>query len=470
MTARVHFVTLGCPKNRVDSELMLGPLLGDGAQIMPSAEDADVVVVNTCGFIEDAKQESVDVILEAAKLRSAGEIRQLVVTGCLVQRYAKELRAEIPEVDVFLGNGAYEDVARVVRESTIGFDRVDAPSFQHSATTPRANTFLPHSAFVKVSEGCDQKCTFCIIPKLRGLQRSRSIEDIRLEAETLVRRGVVELNLVAQDLTGYGYDQKPRVHLADLIEDLCAVDDLLWLRLHYLYPRHLPQKFFDVLGHEKVAPYIDMPLQHIADPVLKRMRRGRDRKFIATMLDRLRAARPDAALRTSFIVGFPGETDADFQQLCDFVQAQRFDHVGVFQFSREEGTPSHDLDDQVPTEVIRARHGHLMALLKEQSADRLTKYEGQRIPVLVDGPSDESELLLAARHATMAPEVDGTVYINDGEARAGDLVEVEITETFDYDMVGHITRVLRPAPSRPDHPMLNAAPEGRRPHRLPVVQ
>jgi ribosomal protein S12 methylthiotransferase len=470
VTARVHFVTLGCPKNRVDSELMLGPLLDQGAEITPSAEGADVVVINTCGFIEDAKQESVDVILEAAKMRSAGEIRQLVVTGCLVQRYAKELRDEIPEVDVFLGNGAYRDVARVVRESSIGFDHVDAPSFQHSATMPRANTFLPHSAFVKVSEGCDQKCTFCIIPKLRGLQRSRTVDDIRLEAETLVQRGVVELNLVAQDLTGYGYDQRPRVHLADLIEDLCEIDDLLWLRLHYLYPRHLPQKFFDVLAHEKVAPYIDMPLQHIADPVLKRMRRGRDQKFIGTMLDRLRAARPEAALRTSFIVGFPGETDADFEELCDFVRAQRFDHVGVFKFSREEGTPSHDLDDQVPPDVIAQRHDHLMALLKEQSGDRLAKYEGQRIPVLVDGPSEETELLLAARHATMAPEVDGTVYINDGVARAGDLVEVEITETFDYDMVGHITRVLRSAPARPDHPMLNAAPGTPRASRLPVVQ
>jgi len=315
-----------------------------------------------------------------------------------------------------------------------------------------------------VSEGCDQKCTFCIIPKLRGLQLSRPIADIRLEAETLLARGVVELNLVAQDLTGYGYDQSPRVHLTDLVEDLSSLDDLLWLRLHYLYPRHLPERFFRAIAHPKVAPYIDMPLQHIADPVLERMRRGRGRDFIERMLDRLRAARPDASLRTSFIVGFPGETDDDFDALCRFVEAQRFDHVGVFRFSREEGTPSHDLDDQVPEDVVRERHDHLMELLRAQSSERLDAQLGRRIPVLVDGPSEETELLLAARHAGMAPEVDGTVYINDGEARAGDLVEVEITETFDYDLVGHVTRVLRPAPPRPNHPMLSPPTS-----RLPVV-
>ncbi|HJK99468.1 MAG TPA: 30S ribosomal protein S12 methylthiotransferase RimO [Polyangiaceae bacterium LLY-WYZ-14_1] len=449
MSTRVHFVTLGCPKNRVDSELMLGPLLEDGVHIAPSADDADVVVINTCGFIEDAKQESIDVILEAAKMRTDGELKQLVVTGCLVQRYADELRAEIPEIDVLLGNGAYADVARAIREASTGLDRIESPTFQHSATMPRANSYLPHSAFVKVSEGCDQKCTFCIIPSLRGLQRSRPLDDIRLEAETLVSRGVVELNLVAQDLTGYGYDQNPRVHLTDVVEALSTVDGLWWLRLHYLYPRHLPARFFEALAHPKVAPYIDMPLQHISDPVLKRMRRGRGRDFIENMLDRLRAARPDAAIRTSFIVGFPGETDEDFEALCAFVEAQRFDHVGVFRFSREEGTPSHDLDGQVPTEVIEARHAHLMELLREQSRQRLEKWVGQRIPVLVDGPSEETELLLAARHATMAPEVDGTIYINDGAARAGDLVEVEITETFDYDAVGHITQPLRSAPARP---------------------
>ncbi len=460
-STKVHFVTLGCPKNRVDSELMVGSMMAGGLEMSPDVDGADVVVINTCGFIEDAKKESIDVILDAARLRTQGSIRQLVVTGCLVQRYADELAAEIPEIDVLLGNGAYEAVTRAIHGDARDHRHVEPPTFEHRATMPRANTFLPHSAFVKVSEGCDQKCTFCIIPRLRGTQRSRPLDDIRLEAETLVERGVVELNLVAQDLTGYGYDQRPRQHLTDVVESLSEIEGLLWVRLHYLYPRVLPERFFTALGHPKVAPYIDMPLQHISDPVLRRMHRGRDRRFIERMLERLRKAKPDGAIRTSFIVGFPGETDDDFRQLTEFVREQRFDHVGVFKFSREEGTPSHDLDDQVAPEVVDERHQLLMTLLMEQSRERLQSYLGRRLPVLVDGVSEETDLLLTGRLATMAPEVDGTVYINDGQARAGDLVEVEITETFDYDLVGGITDVIRRAPDRPHQPVMNA--------RLPIV-
>jgi ribosomal protein S12 methylthiotransferase len=467
--ARVHFVTLGCPKNRVDSEIMLGHLQDAAMAFTAEPEDADVIVVNTCGFIEDAKRESIDVILEMARMKSEGKAKRLIVTGCLVQRYAKELAEEIPEIDALLGNGEYQTVAEVAARGarSLGTEdpalakriiRVEPPSFIHAATTPRVNTFLPHSAFIKVSEGCDQKCTFCIIPALRGLQRSRPIDDIVQEAEHLASRGVVEANLIAQDLTGYGTDLDPKTSLAELIRALGKVDGLPWIRLHYAYPRPFSKALLAALAEEeKIVPYIDMPLQHIADPVLKRMARGRPRRFIEKLLEDIRAAVPAVTLRTSFIVGFPGETEAEFEELLAFVKEQDFAHVGVFKYSREEGTPSHDLDGQIPAEVIDARHHTMMQLLRKGSKRRLKKLIGKRLEVLVDGVHEETELLLKGRHKGQAPEVDGGVYINDGEASAGDLVEVEVTESFEYDLVGHITRVLRKAPPRPDHARLEVS-------------
>ncbi|MEM7676242.1 MAG: 30S ribosomal protein S12 methylthiotransferase RimO [Myxococcota bacterium] len=462
-SARVHFVTLGCPKNRVDSELMLGHLQDANMSFTMDPEEADVIVVNTCGFIEDAKKESIDVIMEMAHYRTNGEAKKLIVTGCLAQRYPDALRDEIPEIDALLGNGEYQTVADVARDAVAELSaegrlvRVAPPKFIHDATMPRVNTFMPHAAYMKVAEGCDQKCAFCIIPTLRGRQLSRPIDDILREAHTLADRGVVEINLVAQDLTGYGHDLDPRVALADLLRALGQVDGLRWIRLHYAYPRPFSKALLAALAEEeKIVPYIDMPLQHISDPVLKRMRRGRPRRFIDRLLGDIRAAVPDVTLRTSFIVGFPGETDDDFQTLCDYVQDEPFERVGVFKFSREEDTPSYDLPDQVPAEVIDERHHHLMSLLQEKSKERMARYMGRKIEVLVDGPSPETDLLLAGRHAGQAPEIDGTTYINDGSARAGDIVEVEITETFDYDIVGHITRMIHPAPARPDHPRLEA--------------
>ncbi|MCA9551910.1 MAG: 30S ribosomal protein S12 methylthiotransferase RimO [Myxococcales bacterium] len=462
-TPLVHFVSLGCPKNRVDSELMLGQLMDAEMGFTQDPAEADVIVVNTCGFIEDAKKESLDVIMEMARHRADGTAKKLIVTGCLVQRYPKELAEGIPEIDALLGNGEYDTVAQVARDAIQDLAaagrpvQVKDPTFIHQATSPRVNTFLPHAAYVKVSEGCDQKCTFCIIPKLRGTQRSRTIEDIVLEAETLAARGVVELNLVAQDLTGYGYDLPGRPELADLLEALEGVDGIRWIRLHYAYPRHFSKKLLAAMGAgKKVLPYLDMPLQHISDPVLKRMARGKPRKSIEKLLGDIRAAVPGITLRTSFIVGFPGETEADFQELYDYVAAESFERVGVFRYSHEDGTPSYDMDGQVPAEVIAERHDRLMGLLKEKSAERMQAYVGQRLEVLVDGPSEETELLLAARHKGQAAEIDGTVYINDGQARAGDLVEVEITEAFDYDMVGHITKVVAPAPPRPEHARMEA--------------
>ena len=461
--AKVHFVTLGCPKNRVDSEIMLGHLQDAEMAFTMEPEEADVIVVNTCGFIEDAKKESIDVIVEMAHHRTSGVAKKLIVTGCLAQRYPDALRDEIPEIDAILGNGEYETVAEVAQDAVRDLARegrlvrVKPPRFIHDATTPRVNTFLPHSAYVKVAEGCDQKCAFCIIPQLRGTQLSRTVPDVVREVQALADRGVVEVNLVAQDLTGYGSDLSPRSSLAELLRSLGQVDPLRWIRLHYAYPRPFSKALLAALAEEdKVLPYIDMPLQHISDPVLKRMRRGRPRRFIDRLLDDIRATIPDVTLRTSFIVGFPGETEADFQTLCDYVEASDFERVGVFKFSREENTASYDLPDQVPASETETRYHHLMTILQEKSRARMASYAGRRIEVLVDGPSPETDLLLAGRHRGQAPEIDGTTYINDGSARAGDIVEVEITETFDYDIVGHITRILHPAPERPDHPRLEA--------------
>lgn len=455
----VHFVTLGCPKNRVDSELMLGQLQDREMTFTMDAEEADVIVVNTCGFIEDAKKESIDVILEMARHRTEGRAKKLIVTGCLVQRYANELSKEIPEIDALYGNGAYDAVATYAEaEGAEKVVDVSEPKFIHQATNPRINTFRPHTAYVKVSEGCDQKCTFCIIPSLRGLQRSRAVDDVVLEAKALAARGVVELNLVAQDLTGYGTDLENKTRLADLLEALDEVEGLRWIRLHYAYPRPFPKRLLEAIGRGKVLPYVDMPLQHISDPILKRMRRGRPRAFVEKLLHQLRDEVDDLTLRSSFIVGFPGETDADFEELCQFVKDADFSHVGVFKFSREEGTPSHDLDGQVPQALIDERHDHLMGILKELSNAKMSTFMGRKLEVLIDGISEETELLRAGRHKGQAPEIDGTTYINDGPGKTGDLAEVEITETFDYDIVGHVTKILAPAPERPNHARMEARP------------
>ncbi len=440
---------------------MLGHLQDRALQFTERAEQADVIVINTCGFIEDAKQESIDVILEMARHRTEGHAKKLIVTGCLVQRYGQELHEEIPEIDVLLGNGAYEGVAQHAQsfaeegahQRTLA---VTEPRFIHQATSPRLNSFMPHCAYVKVSEGCDQKCSFCIIPQLRGRQRSRPVEDIVQEVQALADRGVVEVNLVAQDLTGYGTDLPPKTRLADLLVALGQVEPLRWIRLHYAYPRPFPKSLLDALSTEpKVVPYIDMPLQHIADPLLKTMGRGRPRRFIEKLLGQLRANIPNLTLRSSFIVGFPGETDDHFRELCTFIESQDFEHVGVFKFSREENTASHDLPDQVPEAIKDARYHELMALLRDRSQQKMKSYLGQKLEVLVDGPLEPGGPL-SGRHRGQAPEVDGNTLIWESDARVGDLVEVEITETLDYDLGGTYLRTIAPAPHRPSHARLNA--------------
>jgi len=451
---------------------MLGHLQDAAYQFTPQAEQADVIVVNTCGFIEDAKTESIETIFEMARHKTENNCKKLIVTGCLVERYANELGEQIPEIDSLLGNGAYSTVTQVAQDAANELARINVGNleFIHTAETPRVNTFMPHSAYVKVAEGCDQKCSFCIIPKLRGLQRSRTIEDIQREVFSLADRGVVEVNLIAQDLTGYGHDLSPKGDLASLLRSLGEVENIDWIRLHYAYPRPFSKALLAAIAEEpKVLPYIDMPLQHISDPILKRMKRGRPRRFVEKLLDQIRAAVSDVTIRTSFIVGFPGETEADFQELCDYVKNEDFERVGVFKFSLEEGTTSYDLDQRVPPEIIDQRYHHLMSLLRDLSQQKMAGYQGQKLEVLVDGPSEETELLLAGRHQGQAPEIDGTVFINDGMAQAGDLVEVEITETFDYDLVGHITRLIKKAPLRPEHARLETVSTSSGHRALPVL-
>lgn len=440
----LYMMTLGCPKNRVDSEVMLGTLLGRGYRLVPEPAEAEVIVVNTCAFIGPAKQESVDTILELAEHKRSGRCGTLVVTGCLSQRYGEELARELPEVDHFLGTSAYVQIGDLLAAEAAPRQVIPDPDYIHDARTPRLNSMPGHTAYLKISEGCDNACAFCIIPKLRGAQRSRPVADVVDEAARLADQGVVELNLIAQDLTAYGYDLPGRPKLHELLRELCKVD-VRWIRLHYAYPRVFPDELIDVIASEpRIAKYVDMPVQHASDKLLLAMKRGRDSHFLKELLGKLRARVPGLVLRTSLIVGLPGETDEDFELLERFVQEQRFERLGVFQYSDEEGTAACELPGKVPPQLIERRWRGLMAIQKRINREQNRTLVGKRLEVLVDGPSEESEHLLVGRHQGQAPEVDGQVYINDGMAYPGELVTVEVTETHDYDLVGKV--VERPDP------------------------
>src|SRR5512133_2791268 len=432
--------TLGCPKNRVDSEVMLGTLVESGFRFEPDPSKAEIIVVNTCGFIGDAKEESVDAIVELAAQKTSGRCRKLVVAGCLVQRHGDELARALPEVDHFLGTGAYGEIARVVRDAQAKRLVIPDPDFVQTAESPRINSMPSHTAYLKVSEGCDRTCAFCIIPKLRGPQKSRPVADLVEEAERLAAQGTVELSLIAQDLTAYGEDLPGRkVRLHDLLPRLAAVEGIRWLRLHYAYPRTFPDALVDAIASEpKIVKYLDMPLQHSSDRLLRSMKRGRDSVFLRELLTRLRARVPGIALRTSLIVGLPGETEADFAELEAFVEEQRFERLGVFEFSPEEGTPAAEMAGQVPDDVKRARRDRIMARQQRISRAHQKATIGRRLEVLVEGRAEETEHLLAGRHAQQAPEIDGITYINDGIAFPGELVTVEITDAAEYDLVGRI--------------------------------
>jgi ribosomal protein S12 methylthiotransferase len=437
-------LTLGCPKNRVDSEVMLGTLAGRGYALVQDPADAQVIVVNTCAFIGPAKQESVDSILELAEQKKTGRCTTLVVTGCLSQRYGTELATEMPEVDHFLGTGAYAQIGDLLAAEASPRQVIPDPHYIHDAQTPRINSMPSYTAYLKISEGCDNACAFCIIPTLRGAQRSRPVADIAAEARRLADGGVQELNLVAQDLTAYGHDlpDKPKLH--ELLRELAKVD-VRWIRLHYAYPRTFPDELIEVLAtEEKVAKYLDMPVQHSSDKLLRSMRRGRDSHFLKELLAKLRARVPGLVMRTSLIVGLPGETEEDFEQLKEFVKAQRFERLGVFQYSDEEGTAAFDLPDKVAPAVIERRWREVMAIQKRINREQNRKLVGTQLEVLVEGASPESEHLLVGRHEGQAPDIDGQVYINDGLAYPGELVTVEVTEAHDYDLVARV--VARPDP------------------------
>jgi ribosomal protein S12 methylthiotransferase len=434
-------VSLGCPKNLVDGEVMLGRLRGAGYRLVGEPGAADVLVVNTCAFINRAKQESIDAVLEMAREKEDGRARRLVVTGCLAQRYDAELRREIPEIDATLGTGQVEDIVRAAggAPTSVADGPAGPPTWVYDHTAPRILTTPPWLAYVKISEGCDYSCSFCIIPKLRGRHRSRNVEDVVAEVRGLAAKGVREVVLVAQDSTRYGLDHGIRDGLAYLLRRLGRVDGVRWIRIMYAYPATLSDRILDAIAaEEKVVKYVDVPLQHASEPVLKRMRRPTGRGNLRGMIERIRARVPGVALRTSFIVGFPGETDEDFERLLGFVEAVEFEHVGVFAYSDEDGTAAHSLRGAVPSRVRLARLRRLMALQKRISLRRNRRRVGQRLEVLVEGTHADSDLLLRGRLATQAPEIDGQVIVNDGTSAAGSFVTCEITEAHPYDLVARI--------------------------------
>jgi ribosomal protein S12 methylthiotransferase len=460
----VHFVSLGCPKNRVDTEVMLGYTADAGHQLVEVPETADVIVVNTCGFIGEAKQESIDAILEMARHKQAGTCKRLVVAGCLSQRYPKELAAEMPEVDQFLGTDEVGAIAKAISGTINRLSVVDTPAYLYDDAAPRRRSQAAHSAYVKIAEGCDRPCAFCIIPKLRGPQRSRAPESVLREARDLAAGGTRELCLVAQDLTTYGTDLPsgdsegipeplraagpngrlagaPR--LATLLRALAAIEELGWIRLHYAYPTACTDELLEAIGGEpRVAKYLDVPIQHIDSGVLKAMRRGYGERQVRDLVARFRQRVPNGTFRTTFIAGHPGETDAAFERLCDFVREAELDHVGIFNFSREEGTVSGMLPGRVPQKEIDARRRELLRIQREVSKKKLRALRGRALRVLVEGPSDESEYLLMGRHEGQAPEIDGQVYLSlpaDMIApAAGTFVQARVTHSAEYDLAAEI--------------------------------
>ncbi len=442
----VHFVSLGCPKNRVDTEVMLGHTAEAGHQLVAEPASADVIVVNTCGFIGEAKQESIDAILEMARHKQTGTCKRLVVAGCLSQRYPKELAAEMPEVDQFLGTDEVGAITKAIAGTLQRLSVTDTPAYLYDDASPRRRSQAPHTAYVKIAEGCDRPCAFCIIPKLRGPQRSRSPESVLREVRELVAGGTREICLVAQDLTTYGTDlgsdaATPR--LATLLRHLAAVDDLGWIRLHYAYPSACTDELLDAIASEpRVASYLDVPIQHVDSGVLKAMRRGYGERQVRDLVTRFRDRVPGGTFRTTFIAGHPGETDEAFQRLCDFVREAELDHVGIFNFSREEGTVAALLPNRVPQKEIDARRRELLRIQREISKKKLRAMRGRTLRVLVEGPSDESEYLLMGRHEGQAPEIDGQVYLSlapeGAPPAAGTFVEARVTHSAEYDLAAEI--------------------------------
>jgi len=468
-------VSLGCPKNLVDSEVMMGLLARAGAEITNDASDADVIVVNTCSFIESAQQESVNTILEMARHKTEGRAQKLVVAGCLVERYRNDIQRDIPEVDAVVGTGELEAILSAAgiagpasapesgpfvilnsrpegdaRAAQGRFSRTewqgavaDLPNYLYDETTPRLLAGPKHSAYIKIAEGCDHPCTFCIIPQLRGQFRSRRFESVIAEAEQLVAAGTLELTLIGQDTTCYGEDLGLKDGLAMLLERLAQIQDVRWVRFLYAYPNKVTTRLLEAIAsHEKICSYMDVPLQHSSPNVLKLMRRGAGAEIFLKSIEKMRRIVPDITLRTTFIVGFPGETERDFEELCDFVRAAEFDWLGAFGYSDQEGAKAHALDAKVPTREIEQRRKKLMQIQKQISRRKKRSLVGKEFDLLLEGPSEETDLLWEGRTVMHAPEIDGTVFINDApdgiELRAGDFHRCRITKAHDYDLQASI--------------------------------
>jgi ribosomal protein S12 methylthiotransferase len=446
---KVGFISLGCPKNLVDSEVMMGQLKHQGYQITSNAEEAETIVVNTCGFIDSAKRESIDTILEAVQLKTNGKAKRLVVAGCLVERYRDELRAEIPEVDAFIGTSQINDILAVCdpQTNTRSLPIVQlgnqTATYLYDESTPRILATPSHYAFVKIAEGCDRPCAFCFIPQMRGHFRSRRFGSIVAEAQQLAEEGIKELILVAQDSSRYGEDLGKHDALARLLRELAKTDGIEWVRVMYTYPTHISDPFLDAIAEEpKAVKYLDMPLQHASQNVLKLMKRGGNRQSLERLIERVRKRVPGIAVRTTFITGFPGETEDDFAELMSFVKNVEFDRVGVFTYSDEEGTPAFELPNKVPHRVAAKRRTSLMKEQSRISKRNNKKRVGEVVRVLFEGESKESELLWQGRMETQAPDIDGCVLINDvpdGVIPAeGEFVNVEITAAHEYDLIGRI--------------------------------
>jgi ribosomal protein S12 methylthiotransferase len=448
---KVGFISLGCPKNLVDSEVMMGQLKQNGFQITSDASEADTLVVNTCGFIDAAKKESVEAILEAARLKTEGKAKRLVVAGCLVERYRDELKAEMPEVDAFIGTSQINDILSVCDPKTNTRSLPAIPLGNQSATylydesTPRVLATPSHYAFIKIAEGCDRPCAFCFIPQMRGHFRSRRFGSIIAEAQQLAEEGVKELILVAQDSSRYGEDLGKQDALSGLLRELSHTDGIEWVRVMYTYPTHISDAFLDVLAEEpKAVRYLDMPLQHASQHVLKLMKRGGSRASLEKLINRVRDRVPGIAVRTTFITGFPGETEEDFEELLTFVKNIEFDRVGVFIYSDEEGTPAYELPNKVDSKIAKQRRSRLMKEQSRISRRRNKARIGEIVRVLFEGASNESDLLWQGRMETQAPDIDGCVLINDAPEgftpQPGEFVNVLITEAQEYDLVGQIVQ------------------------------
>ena len=423
---KLNLISLGCAKNLVDSEILLGGLGKTNVSITENIEEAETIVVNTCGFLDIAREESVDTILQAAELKKTGALKELVVMGCLSERYPEELKKEIPEVDRIFGSNDHQQIVSFLT----GKDYAkDDPLFFRSLMTPN------HYAYLKIAEGCDNACSFCSIPLMRGLQKSRSIPAIMGEAERLVSNGTKELLVIAQDSTSFGYDLPGKVYLSDLLRELNTIDALEWIRVHYAHPAHLSQKIIEALAEsEKVCRYLDMPIQHAADSVLKSMKRGLGQDGIRNRITRLREAIPEIALRTTLIVGYPGETEDDFESLSDFVREMEFDRLGVFTYSEEEGTTAEVLDDNIPREVKDYRKNQILEIQHDISLDKNEAFVGKTLKVLVD---EVGEKVSIGRTEYDSPEIDNIVHVK-GNAEKGTFVNVKIEEVNEYELIGHV--------------------------------